>query len=48
MFKKKKEKNKIILPVYETNPIAEGENGTEKSLEDALEMAKKWVDENKL
>ena len=28
MFKKKKEKNKIILPVYETNPIPEGENGS--------------------
>ena len=48
MLKKKKEKNKIILPVYETNPIPEGENGSEKTLEDAIEMAKKWVDENKL
>lgn len=48
MFKKKKEKSKIILPVYETNPIPEGESGTEKTLEDAIEMAKKWVDENKL
>ena len=48
MFKEKKEKNKIILPVYETNPIAEGENGSEKTLEDAIEMAKKWVGENKL
>ena len=48
MFKKKKEKSKIILPVYETNPIPEGEGGTEKTLEDAIEMAKKWVDENKL
>ena len=48
MFKKKKEKSKIILPVYETNPIPVGEGGTEKTLEDAIEMAKKWVDENKL
>ena len=48
MFKRKKEKNNIILPVYETDPISEGENGTEKTLEDAIEMAKKWVDENKL
>ena len=48
MFKKKKDKNKIILPLYETNPIAEGETGNEKTLEDAIEMAKKWVDENKL
>ena len=46
MFKKKKDK--IIVPVFETNPIPEGENGTEKTLEDAIEMAKKWVDENKL
>ena len=48
MFKKKKDKNKIIVPVFETNPIPEGEKGGEKTLEDAIEMAKKWVDENKL
>ena len=48
MFKKKKEKNKIIVPVFETNPIPEGEKGGEKTLEDAIEMAKRWVDENKL
>ena len=48
MFKNKKEKNRIIIPVYETNPIPEGENGTEKTLKEAIEMAKKWVDENKL
>ena len=48
MFKKKKKKNKIIVPLYETNPIAEAEKGNEKTLEDAVEMAKKWVDENKL
>ena len=48
MFKKKKNKNKIIVPLYETNPIAEGENGDKETLEDAVEMAKKWVDENKL
>ena len=47
MFKKVK-KNGIILPLYETNPIAESETGDEKTLEDAVEMAKKWVDENKL
>ena len=47
MFKKKK-KNKIIIPLFETNPIAKGETGNEKTLEDAVEMAKKWVDENKL
>ena len=48
MFGKKKNKNKIIVPLNKTNPIAEGEKGTEKTLEDAVEMAKKWVDENKL
>ena len=47
LFKKVK-KNGIILPLYETNPIAESETGDEKTLEDAVEMAKKWVDENKL
>jgi len=48
MFRKKKEKNKVIVPLFETNPIAKGEKGTEKTLEDAVEMAKKWVEENKL
>lgn len=48
MFRKKKEKNKIIVPLFETNPIAKGEKGTENTLEDAVEMAKKWVEENKL
>ena len=48
MFKNKKKEDKIILPLYETNPIAEGEKGTERTLEDAVKMAKKWVDENKL
>ena len=28
--------------------IAKAEEGTEKNLEDAVEMAKKWVEENKL
>ena len=48
MFRKKKNKNKVIVPLFETNPIAKGEKGTEKNLEDAVEMAKKWVEENKL
>ena len=48
MINKKTNKNKIILPLYETNPIPAGEKGTEKTLEDAVKMAKKWVDENKL
>ena len=47
MFGKEK-KNKIIVPLFETHPIAKGETGDEKTLEDAVEMAKKWVEENKL
>ena len=48
MSKNKKDKNKIVDPVFETNPIAEGEKGNKKTLEEAIEMAKKWVEENKL
>ncbi len=47
-MKKKKDKNKIIVPLFETHPIAKAESGDEKNLEDAVEMAKKWVDENKI
>lgn len=47
-MKKKKNKNKIIVPLYETHPIRNGEKGSKKTLEDAVEMAKKWVEENKL
>lgn len=46
--KQKKEKNKIIVPVNITNPVSEGETGSEKDLEDAVKMAKKWLEENKL
>ncbi len=46
--RKAKTKNKIIVPLYETHPIAKAEEGTEKTLEDAVAMAKKWVEENKL
>lgn len=45
---KRKNKSKIIVPLYETHPIAKAEEGNEKNLEAAVEMAKKWVDENKL
>lgn len=48
MFKKKKQKNKIIVPLYETHPIAKAEDGNDKDLEDAVKMAKKWVDENRI
>jgi len=44
----KKNNNKIIVPLFDTNPIAEAETGNEKTLEDTVEMAKKWVEENKL
>lgn len=47
-MKKKKSKNKVIIPLYETHPIAKAEDGTKKDLEDAVEMARKWVEENKL
>lgn len=48
MIKKKKDKNEIKVPLYETNPIVEGEKGNEETLEQAVKMAKKWVDENKI
>ena len=48
MFRKKNKKAKIITPLFETNPIAIAEDETEKNIEDAVEMAKKWVEENKL
>ncbi len=47
-MKIKKQKEKIIVPVYETNPIAKAEEGEKKPLEDAVEMARKWVEENKM
>ncbi len=47
-MKKKKQKNKIIVPLYETHPIAKAEEGGKETLETAVEMAKKWVEENKL
>ena len=46
--KKSKSRKNIILPLYCTNPIAIGEKGGEKTLEDAVEMARKWVEENKI
>ncbi len=47
-MKRKKNKNRVIVPVYETHPISGAEKGDERTLEDAVEMAKKWVDEHKL
>lgn len=44
----KNKKQKITLPVFTTNPIAKAEEGSEKDLETAVEMARKWVEENKL
>ena len=46
-MKKQKNKDKIIIPLFETNPIAEAEEVGE-DIETAIEMAKKWVEENKL
>lgn len=42
----KKEKRKIVSPLYETNPFPLGEVVSEQAEEDAVKMAKKWVDEN--
>lgn len=47
-MKKKNDKKKIIVPLFKTHPVAEAEKGSKKTLEDAVEMAKKWVEENKL
>lgn len=42
-----KNRNKIIIPLFETNPIAKsGED--EKTIEYAVKLAKEWVEENKL
>lgn len=45
---RKKKKEEIIIPVLETDPVANAENGDKTDLEKAVEMAKKWVEENKL
>ncbi len=45
---KRKKKDKIIIPIYETNPVDKAEEGNERTVEDAVKMAKKWVEENKL
>ena len=47
-MKKKKDKNKIIVPVFETNPIAKAEDGDAEDMEKAVKMAKEWVEKNKL
>ncbi len=44
----KKNLKKKIPPLYSTNPIALGETVSPPAEADAVEMAKKWVDENKL
>ena len=43
-----KENKKIIIPLYETHPVANSEDGSEENKKDALEMAKEWVEEHKL
>ncbi len=45
---KKDKKEKIIIPKYITHPIPNAEKGDEKDMEDAVEIAKKWVEEHKL
>lgn len=44
---KKKDKKKAP-PLYSTHPIALSEAGSAPAEADAIKMAKKWVDENKL
>ena len=46
-MKKEKDK-KNIVPLYGTNPIPLGEKTSKEAEELGVELAKKWVDENKL
>ena len=39
---------KNVIPLNETNPIRLGEETSEEAEELGVELAKKWVDENKL
>lgn len=50
MFSRKKHKSAPPpeVPLYETNPIALGEEASEQAEELAIRLAKKWVDENHL
>ncbi|MBQ6876827.1 MAG: hypothetical protein IJO22_00295 [Oscillospiraceae bacterium] len=48
MFGKKKEKEKVIIPLYKTLPLAQKEKENGKTPEEAVEMAKKWVEEHRL
>ncbi len=43
-----KNEKKIILPLYETNPICFGEKTSEKAEELGVKLAKEWVDKNHL
>lgn len=43
-----KNKSKKTTPLYTTHPIPLGEEVSAPAEEDAVEMAKKWVDENRL
>lgn len=44
----KSDKKKTISPLYETNPIRLGEKTSDEAEELAVELAKKWVEENRL
>lgn len=48
MFLKKDEDKKEIIPLYETNPIYLGEKTSEEAEKLGVELAKDWVDKNKL
>ena len=47
ILKKEKDK-KNIVPLYGTNPIRLGEETSKEAEELGVELAKDWVDENKL
>lgn len=44
----RKKKDKIIIPLYETHPIAKSEDGSEENKKDAVQMAKEWVEEHRM
>ncbi len=48
MILEKEKDKKNIVPLYETNPIQLGEKTSEEAEELGVELAKDWVDENKL
>ncbi len=48
MENKDRDREKVISPLYETNPIRLGEKTSEEAEELAVKLAKDWVDKNRL